>query len=156
MAEISSYIAHEQYAHGLSNYELFIRQYHVPPSQSGNIASKAAFQNVVPIAPAVDQLMGSRQRKTWARFSIPPSYFSQRFFSPYFAPSIGDAQAEVRRIKGFLQRAFGANPTTFETPEKRKMYEEGQLIIKLLEDGIAKPNEIIRLVQLKRLEFIAA
>jgi Family of unknown function (DUF5399) len=174
MVEIYSYevTAHERFARDQQEVEAFRKQYHLPPSRAGVVAVQTKILDFVPKHPAVVLLMQTYQRKMWARFSIPKNYYLQRFASSYVAPSLGSSErqdADVHKLEAYMKRKtrgrFDRKKRDQEKEEgnqqrgsssEEEVIEEGEALIRLLENGVKETNEMIDYVIARMHQFVQA
>lgn len=175
MVEIYSYdiTTHERFARDQQEIEAFRKQYHIPPSRAGIVAVQTKVLDFIPKHSAVSLLLQTYQRKMWARFMIPPNYYTQRFSSSYVAPSLGTAEkldADVFRLEAYLKKRTRGRfvkrrdeeekgrdePERNKKYEEEEMIEEGVTLITLLEDGVKETNQMVDFVIARMHQFIQA
>ncbi|MFZ0565631.1 MAG: DUF5399 family protein [Chlamydiales bacterium] len=159
MVEIYSYdiATHEQFARAQQEIEAFRRQYHIAPSEAKGVAVQTKVLDFVPKHGAVVLLMQSYQRKLWARFMLPPGYYTQRATSPYIAPSLGSREkqdADIKRLQLYVRKR-AAKPFGREEEEQGET-DEAAILVELLEKGVKETNEMIDFVISRMHQFIQA
>lgn len=166
--------SHEEFARSKQEMEAFKSQYHTPATGVRFFDVQTKILDFVPKHQAIDLLMQTFCRSSWARFSLPLKYSGQRFFTSYVAPSLGSAQkqnADVQRIISYLNQKTGnryeqeretrrnkdkQKSLHEEKNEEEEMNEEGDALIELLEKGIKETNEMIDFVSARIHQFIQA
>lgn len=106
MAEISNYnIPTERYSYTEQAVQDFRKELHFESSTIRDIAKHSQILEVNPTLPALTTLLGTNKTSSWAKFSPPETYYSQRKKSLYIIPSLGgpDKQdMDIQKIKSFL------------------------------------------------------
>lgn len=160
--------AHERFARDQREIEAFRRQFHIPPSGERLIAAQTKVLDFVPKYPAISLLLGSHERKSWARFAIPDNYYSQRAFGSYIAPSLGPPEkqeADVRKIENFIRQQ--TKRVVFDLSKKdrdkekgrdpeEELIDEGSALVQLLEKGVKETNLMINFVITRMYQFVPA
>lgn len=176
MVEIYNYDAstHERFARDQQEVEAFRKQYHLPPSGGGQIASaQTRVLDFIPKHPAMVLLLQTFQRKNWAGFVIPKNYYLQRFASSYVAPSLGSKErqdADIQRLEAYLKRKThgrfvrgqrdqeegGQKRQEQEGQEEHEIVEEGEILMNLLEKGVQETNTMVDYVYARMHQFVQA
>lgn len=106
MSEISNYtVPTERYSYTEQAVKDFRKELHFESSTIRDVAKHSQILEVNPTLPALTTLLGTNKTSSWAKFSPPETYHSQRKKSLYIIPSLGgpDQQdADIQKIKSFL------------------------------------------------------
>jgi len=167
MVEIYNYdiAAHERFARDQEEIEAFRSMYHIQPGRAGTDATQAQILDLVPKHSAMVLLMQTYQQKSWARFTMPKNYYSQRFSSSYIAPSLGPLNkqnADIHRLQAYLraqtkeEKEKGEKEKGEEREEEEELLEEGSRLIELLEKGVKDTNVMIDEVRSRMQQFVQA
>jgi hypothetical protein len=169
MVEIYSYdiSTHERFARDQQEIEAFRKQYHIPPGGARLVAVQTRILDFVPKHPAIVLLWQTYKRKMWAGFRIPEKYYLQRFASSYIAPSLGSKEkqdADINRLEAFLkrktnglfERGLNLEKNQSLNSEEKKMINEGEALISLLEKGVKEPNELVDIIFARMHQFVQA
>lgn len=151
--------SHERFARDQQEIEAFKKQYHIPAASTRFFDVQTKVLDFVPKQPAVDLLMQTFLRSSWARFALPARYHGQRFFSSHIAPSLGSAEkqdADINRIKGFLEKENSKVNSDDNKREQEEKDEEAQALLILLEKGIKETNAMVDFVSARIHQFIQA
>lgn len=154
--------SHERFARDQKEIEAFQRQYHISPSQTGLIAAQTKVLDFIPKHNAVDLLLRTFQRTSWARFSVPKNFHMQRLLSSYVAPSLGSQEAQraaLMRILNLLDKERGKkqqDSSEEEEEEDSSFEEEAETLVELIEKGIIWVNEEVDFVLARMRQFIQA
>ena len=161
--------SHERFARDQQEIEAFKQQFHLPTTSTRFFDVQTKVLDFVPKQPAVDLLMQTFMRSSWARFGLPERYHAQRFFSSHVAPSLGSQEkqtADIERVRAFLnketrerfdkERDERRHREGDAHDEEEELCDEGDALIELLDKGIRETNEMVDFVSARVKQFIQA
>ncbi|MCH9609328.1 MAG: hypothetical protein S4CHLAM45_08000 [Chlamydiales bacterium] len=155
---------HERYAQDQEMVEKFQEQYHMPPAGARYIAGQTKILDLVPKQPALELLMQTQKRKSWAQFKSPQNFYNQSYASQFIVPSLGPIEkqdADIARIRAILEeegdgQEEGDQPTEEEEgdgQEEGDQPTEGEILLDLLMT-VRDTNEMIDYVHSRIGQFL--
>lgn len=136
-----------------------------------DVARHAQILDMKPKPSALSSLMQTDQRSHWASFSPPVNFYTQRFATPYLAPSLGapDQQDEdIEKVAAYLKvltrGKFVYRDTSEDkeegegqewgSEEEENVVKEGLVLLKALDQGVKASNVMVDYIISRIFQFV--
>ncbi|MBF5050886.1 hypothetical protein CLAVI_000508 [Candidatus Clavichlamydia salmonicola] len=183
MVEIFNYSSsvQERFVQEQKALQGFQQKLSVQPHTFRQMALHASVLDVTPRSSALSSLMGTDQKISWAHFSPPTNFRSQRVRSPYLVPSLGSSEKQdqdMEKICSFLHTMTGGqffysskvsligkqksfdeesqeeSENHDEDEDQDPMISQGKKILKVLDLGIKSSNVMIDYIISRMFQFV--
>ncbi|ANH79154.1 DUF5399 family protein [Candidatus Chlamydia sanziniae] len=184
MVEIFNYSASIYEKHAADNRLVndFRKEVQMEGITVRDIAKHAQILDMTPKPSALIALLQTNQKTHWALFTPPNNFYTQRFSTPYLAPSLGSPDQQdqdIEKISAFLKVltrgkfSYRSRVTPFlsyrdkeeeakensdkesaEDQEEDSRIQQGKVLIKALDLGIKSTNVMIDYVISRIFQFV--
>lgn len=108
MVEIFNYSSsiYEQHSSNSKIINDFRKEIHMEPVVIRDVAKHAQILDMTPKPSALTSLLQTNKKTEWAFFSPPKNFHTQRFNTPYLAPSLGSPEQQdddINKVVEFLK-----------------------------------------------------